>query len=166
MTRPRSAPLVASPIPLAVAAIGIALAAALFGAPGCDAGLPKLCDALPEGGCPAGRGGSCLDRTCSGLYDCVEGAWVETERCPAAPSGPLDAGMEAAADASCSQVSIDHQGEASGCSPNLQEPDCPAAAAELCEPCATGCSDFFLCEMSGWTEVAYCDDMGNIVIER
>lgn len=165
MTHPRPA-LLRAPLALTVAAVVLILTAAPFGTSGCDAGLPKLCEALPEGGCPAGRGGSCLDRTCSGLYDCVEGAWVETERCSAVPSGPLDAGMEAAADASCGQVSIDHQGEVSGCSPNLQEPECPAAAAEICEPCATGCSDFFICAMSGWTEVAYCDDTGNIVIVR
>ena len=57
---------------------------------------------------------------------------------------------------------LDHAGETVNCKPDLQDPDCPAAAAETCAEavCLTGCVDFFLCKKDGWTAVAHCDDSG------
>jgi len=73
---------------------------------------------------------------------------------------------DAAQDSSCTPVMIDHQGETTGCVPDLQEPDCPVAAAESCAEtaCRTGCSDFYLCTDDGWRAVAYCDEQGQIVM--
>jgi hypothetical protein len=60
---------------------------------------------------------------------------------------------------------FDHSGEVSGCTPDLQSPDCPAEAAEgLCEPCLTGCIDFFMCTETGWESVAYCDEDGGFFV--
>jgi hypothetical protein len=141
---------------------------ALFAWPGCsDAEGPKLCGEIPKDGCPAGRGGSCQDRLCAALFDCVDGSWLETERCPSPPATTPDAGPgDAGVDGSCAPVVIDHSGELDGCTPDLQEPDCPASAAEACEvsACLTGCIDFFLCTAQGWTEVAYCDDRNHVVV--
>jgi hypothetical protein len=149
----------------------LAALAGLAAGPGCSSlGPPKLCGEIPEGGCPAGRGGSCTDRACAGLYDCVDGKWIELERCPPrSGDGGMDAGRgDAGSDGSCEPVVIDHQGEVTGCAPNLQNPDCPAALAEACSPapCQTDCTDFFLCTKDGWTEVAYCDEQGQVVVSQ
>jgi hypothetical protein len=60
---------------------------------------------------------------------------------------------------------LDHTGEKSGCKPDLQEPDCPVAAAETCAgaSCLTGCVDFFLCTADGWVTRAYCDESGELI---
>jgi hypothetical protein len=132
----------------------------------CSGGSIKLCGEIPKDGCPSGRGGTCADQTCAGLYDCVDGEWIQLERCS---SGIGKAGSEASdagPEGSCEAVTIDHQGETTGCLPDLQNPDCPAAAAESCTvaACLTGCLDFFLCTKDGWTEVAYCDEQGRMVV--
>lgn len=136
---------------------------------------PQLCDEIPEGGCPTGRGGTCDDPLCQALYDCIDGAWQKTEACSGAASGggttsTTGSGGDSGGGGGCTQgggaggsgctpVMIDHSGEQAGCMPDLQPPDCPAAAAEQCaeSACLTGCDGFFLCTKDGWAEVAYCD---------
>jgi hypothetical protein len=59
--------------------------------------------------------------------------------------------------------SIDTSGQASGC-PGLQRPDCPVEAANTCQPCLTGCTDFLYCEAAGWLAVAYCDEDGQLIV--
>jgi hypothetical protein len=130
-----------------------------------------LCGTIPSGGCPIGRGGTCDDPSCSGVYDCVDGRWRATERCPgggASDAGSLDGGEGDAGDAGCAPIVIDHADESGGCAPQLEEPDCPAVAAEQCAvtACLTGCIDFFLCTANGWRAVAYCDDSGHVVLDR
>ena len=132
---------------------------------------PVLCGTIPEGGCPAGRGGSCTDELCAALYDCVAGNWTRVEACDRADGGaPTDGGAGGAPpDAGpCTPVVIDTAGETIGCTPDLQEPDCPMEAAMGCAEsvCLTGCSDFFLCAKGGWTSVAYCTDEGAIVVTQ
>lgn len=127
-----------------------------------------LCGEIPEGGCPAGRGGSCDDAACAGLYDCVEGDWTEVEPCETGPSaGTTSGGGGGGGDegeGGCAPAVIDHGGEAHDCTPDLLEPDCPAVAAEVCAPCETGCVDFFLCTSDGWIDVAACEEDGTFVV--
>jgi hypothetical protein len=134
-------------------------------------GRPLLCGQIPEGGCPIGRGGTCADLVCAGLYDCVEGAWTLVTPCEQGGAGGAGGGHGGGdggdgGDGGCTPVSIDHTGEAAGCAPDLQHPDCPASAAETCEQtaCLSGCFDFFLCTDEGWVEVAYCTEEGQIVL--
>ncbi|WP_437758020.1 hypothetical protein [Sorangium sp. So ce1389] len=134
---------------------------------GCDpVPEPQLCGEIPEGGCPIGRGGTCDDPVCRALYDCIEGAWTAVTRCdrPGEPSS--DAGAGSGPDGGCEVVTLDHTGEASRCTPALQQPDCPAEAAETCAEtaCRTGCIDFFLCTDEGWRAVAYCDEQGQLTV--
>jgi hypothetical protein len=133
---------------------------------------PKLCPEIPEGGCPTGRGGSCQDPVCKALYDCIEGAWQKTTTCDnnstSSGSGGASsggAGGSTTGTGGCTPVKLDHTGETTGCMPDLQIPDCPAAAAEQCSQaaCKTGCTDFFVCTAQGWTAVGYCDAKGNVV---
>lgn len=152
-----------------LAAAGALLLVTTFG---CDLERPLLCGQIPEAGCPIGRGGTCEDATCLALYDCVDGDWIEVESCDVA-SGGAGAGGEGGVNTSaggCDIATFDHAREAEGCEPDLQPPDCPVEAAEVCEPCATGCVDFYLClegdEAPLWTTVAYCDDDGALVVER
>jgi hypothetical protein len=65
-------------------------------------------------------------------------------------------------------VHIDLTGQTTGCTPDLQNPDCPVQAAMGCAEsvCLTGCGDFFLCLSSGWLDVAYCADDGGLVVTR
>jgi hypothetical protein len=129
----------------------------------------KPCGQIPPDGCPIGRGGTCEDRACAGLYDCIEGQWIQVQSCPAVDGGGgggggsgADAGVDA-----CSPITFDHTGEVLGCTPDLQNPpDCPAAAAEGCAEaaCLTGCTDFWICMKDGWEGVAYCTEEGQIVI--
>jgi hypothetical protein len=139
---------------------------------------PELCDQIPEGGCPTGRGGTCDDPLCEALYDCIDGSWQKTEACKGTSSGGGGSAMSTAGSGGssgaggcaqgtggtggsggCTPVMLDHTGELVGCMPDLQFPDCPAAAAEQCaeSACLTGCDGFFVCTEDGWTEVAYCD---------
>jgi hypothetical protein len=144
----------------------MALAAMLAG---CGSGAEvKLCGRIPADGCPLGRGGTCEDKLCGALYDCVGGDWTLVEACQQgnAGSGAGSHTEDAGPDAPCEPVVIDHTGEVSGCEPDLQSPDCPAAAAETCAQaaCLTECIDFFLCTAPGWTAVAHCDDQGQLII--
>jgi hypothetical protein len=137
---------------------------------------PIVCGQIPDGGCPAGRGGTCDDALCAALYDCAEGTWVVVEECPDDGSG--GAGGRGAGGAgggtggmACTPVELDHEGESIGCSPDLQHPDCPAAAAETCAEtaCLSDCADFFMCIDSArddkqWTIVAHCDARGQLVV--
>jgi hypothetical protein len=134
-----------------------------------SAGCPELpvpmpCGQIPAGGCPLGRGGTCDDPTCDGLYDCVDGSW--TRAVPCSPDGgagtgggggaePGDAGPDA-----CTPVNVNTHGQTSDCG-GLENPDCPIEAAGSCEEtaCLTGCLDFFVCEQGSWIAVAYCDEV-------
>lgn len=125
------------------------------------------CGQIPADGCPIGRGGSCDDPVCEALYDCVDGVWRRVEACPFG----TDAGEDANADAglspdACEVLVLDHKGETTGCKPDLQNPDCPAVAAETCSSsaCLTDCIDFYLCTANGWSLVAYCNEEGQIVV--
>lgn len=147
--------------------LALTLALAL-GTAGCqELPAPETCGEIPEGGCPVGRGGSCDDVTCTGLYDCVEGAWALAKTCTGGGDGGSGGSGGGVADAgpdACTPVTIDHTGETTGCTPDLQHPDCPAVAAERCAEtaCLTGCIDFFLCTADGWTTAAYCTDEGEL----
>jgi hypothetical protein len=160
-----------------VRAAGAAFVAVLTGAfaalptGGCQPSLElKLCGEIPTSGCPIGRGGSCDDATCSGLYDCVEGKWtleVDCKREGGSSGGAGGGSADAGPDAMCMPVTLAHDGEIQGCKPDLQNPDCPVVAAEaVCREsvCLTGCDDFLLCTKDGWTLVAYCDEEGVLVI--
>ena len=126
-----------------------------------------ICGEIPEGGCSLGRGGSCDDTVCVALYDCLEGNWTEVISCDANVGGGGAGGAGGGGGAGgCQQVIIDRSGEQSGCSPDLQTPDCHAFAAEACRPCNTGCEDFFLCLSDGWTAVAHCNQDGQIELDR
>lgn len=135
---------------------------------GCGGSDPlQLCGQIPEGGCPIGRGGTCDDRVCRALYDCVEGSWTVVTKCAANGGGGAGGAAEGGAGSGgCTPVALDHTGETTGCTPDLQVPDCPAAAAEECatSACLTDCIDFFLCKDAGWTLVAFCDDQGTLVV--
>lgn len=157
----------------AVVALTAPLAAAFVTLPtgGCQPSLElKLCGEIPTNGCPLGRGGSCDDVSCSGLYDCVEGHWtlsVDCKREGGSSGGAGGGSADAGPDAACMPVTIAHTGEVQGCKPDLQNPDCPVAAAEaVCREsvCLTGCDDFFLCKKDGWALAAYCDEEGELVI--
>jgi hypothetical protein len=156
------------------ALLALLAAAALLGGACDDSPGLLLCGQIPDGGCPIGRGGTCDDDTCVALYDCVEGKWTQTQRCDAgtggsggsgggAPSGGAGPGGGA-----CTPVTLDHSGETTGCKPDLENPDCPAAAAESCveTACLTSCLDFFLCTKDGWIDVAHCDDQGVLTITQ
>lgn len=149
-------------------AVGLGVAALV----GCGAsGGVETCGEIPEGGCPVGRGGTCDDVACAALYDCQGGAWTEVEACPgssAASGGSVGGGEGGAGEGggTCAPAVIDRTGEADGCTPDLLEPDCPAAAAEACDPCGTGCADFFLCTADGWIDVAACDESGALQVFR
>lgn len=133
------------------------------------------CGQIPDDGCPIGRGGSCDDVFCAALYDCVEGAWTVVTTCGATDAGAdgSDGGAVDAGDAgdagpdACSPTGIDHTDESVGCTPDLQDPDCPANAAEPCAEtaCATGCLDFYLCTADGWRGVAHCTDEGAFALD-
>lgn len=155
----------------AVVGLGAVLLAALLGSACQSPSGVELCGEIPEGGCPAGRGGSCDDLVCTGLYDCVEGAWTELEHCPGGGTTAASTSAQGQGGAGggegaggCAIAEIDHSGEAEDCTPDLLEPDCPAVAAEVCTPCETGCADFFLCTDDGWIDVAACEEDGTFVI--
>jgi hypothetical protein len=144
------------------------------------------CSEIPAGGCPSSRGGSCDDGACHALYDCVAGDWQLAELCPAGSGGQAAGGGSAgqgavggaagaggaaggageAGTGGCPGALLDHSGEVTGCVPELLLPDCPVIAAETCQPCLTGCLDFFLCLPVGWLAVAYCDEHGTLVVEQ
>ena len=140
---------------------------------------PELCkEAVPEGGCPTGRGGTCDDPSCDALYDCIAGVWEKTTTCDAQSTGGGGSGGQGGSTAGggsggqggCEPISLDHTDETTGCTPDLQSPDCPAAAAEVCSEmaCLTDCTDFYVCKLEAgaptWTPVAYCDADGQLVI--
>ena len=156
-----------------VAALAIFAAATLASPGGCTSTAPVLCGEIPPGGCPVGRGGTCVDRTCAALFDCVAGTWTITQSCPELDGGTdggggSDAGAGTGGGGPCTPVRFDHQGERPDCTPDLESPDCPAVAAEGCaeSACSAGCTDFFLCLTSGWTAVGYCDDSGRLTVTQ
>ena len=151
----------------------VALAAFWWGglASGCGSGSElKLCGQIPADGCPIGRGGTCEDATCAALYDCIEGAWTPVETCSGfggAGGGGGAGGIGGVGGAGgCTPVMFDRSEETTGCEPDLQNPDCPAVAAETCPEmaCFTDCLEFFLCTKDGWRDVAYCDPDGVLVV--
>jgi hypothetical protein len=160
--------------------LGVAVLAILSSTGGlwaCSGGHVVACGQIADGGCPLGRGGTCNDTACRGLYDCVEGSWVLVARCSGSDGGGGSAaaggmagmagaaGSGAAAGAGgCVGVTLDHTGETQGCVPELQLPDCSAVAAETCQPCLTGCVDFFLCRELGWSSVAFCTEEGELIV--
>lgn len=139
-----------------------ALLAAVAGCPTLPEPVP--CGEIPAGGCPVGRGGTCADPTCAGLYDCFDGAWSVTETCAPRPDGGAGGGLPDGGP--CAPAPIDVSGQALDCTPDLQEPDCPVEAAQGCldKACTTGCIDFYRCTTDGWSSVAYCDDAGQLVV--
>lgn len=165
----------------------LALGLALAGCYPYDTSI-KLCeDAVPEGGCPTGRGGTCDDPACKALYDCIDAVWKQTSTCDGGAggstatggfAGSTPTGGTAGAGGStatggaggCAPIALDHTGETTGCSPPLQPPDCPAVAAEQCpeSACLTDCADFYLCRLEmgspAWVPVAYCDLDGVLVL--
>src|SRR4051812_13763155 len=121
------------PTIFAAMALGLALAG-LAATPSCQDFPPVLlCGAIPEGGCPIGRGGTCDDLVCRALYDCLAGSWTSVKNCPevalpdagAGGGQPLDAGPD-----SCTPVVISHAGEAFDCLPDPELPECPIGAAD------------------------------------
>jgi hypothetical protein len=140
---------------------------------GCGSFAPvEPCGRIPDLGCPIGRGGSCEDAACAALYDCVDGAWSQVEECEAfhgeaggGGAGGTNFGVGGGGGA-CAGVTIDRSEERDGCTPDLQLPDCHVAAAQTCEPCLTGCEDFFLCTGEGWVAAAFCDLDGEVVVFR
>ncbi len=146
-------------LPRAILLGSLVLGALLGPLAGCDSPGVQLCGEIPQDGCPVGRGGTCDDPYCAALYDCVEGDWTQTEACTQNPvtSASVGTGTGGGGEGGCAPLMIDHSTEVDGCTPDLQEPDCPAVAAETCpNPCLTGCVDFFLCETNGWRLVAFC----------
>lgn len=156
-----------------------ALGFAMLPATGCDDGNTLLlCGEIPANGCPLGRGGSCDDAVCAGLYDCIEGKWTLAVDCPAdggtGSTSSTGGGADAGPDAACTPVAVSHEGELLGCQGDLQEPDCPAAVIDgACAEtvCLTGCIDFYLClpdkgqvNQRSWAAVAYCDEDGLLVV--
>lgn len=127
-----------------------------------------LCGVIPEGGCPIGRGGTCDDPSCTGVYNCIEGQWTLEFACDGGGGGSGGSGASSShvSTGACVTAVLDHSGEVAGCKPDLVDPDCPIAAAELCNPCSTGCIDFFKCTSAGWTDLAYCTEEGELVILR
>ncbi|MBI4957014.1 MAG: hypothetical protein HY908_33675 [Myxococcales bacterium] len=137
------------------ACVGAALVAVA-----CSTGKVELCGQIPGRGCPIGRGGSCDDQSCSGLYDCTEGSWRLVTACPA-----NGASQDEVRERPICADAPDWLGaiaEAGRCTPDLQHPDCPLAAARSCDPCVTGCIDFFACTSDAWTAVAFCDGEGKL----
>jgi hypothetical protein len=168
----------------AILAIG-ALTIATLSATSCDSGVaPLLCGEIPANGCPVGRGGTCDDGACAGLYDCVNGSWTLATDCSAdggksgsgASSGSSgSSGGDAGADAACTPVALSHAGEMLGCKPDLQAPDCPVSLADgacaetVCS--VTDCVEFYLClydkdqvDHRSWSSVAACDEDGKLVV--
>jgi hypothetical protein len=147
----------------------LALALLMLPVPWACGSSPEVqpCGEIPEGGCPIGRGGSCDDAACAALHDCLEGEWTEVETCPGTGTVAASSGAGGSGAGGCEPVVIDRTGETDGCTPDHQEPDCPAVAAEVCpDPCATGCVDFFLCVEEGWIDVATCDESGQLRLTR
>ena len=165
--------------------MGLVVSLALGGAgcSSCAGSSVQRCGVIPALGCPIGRGGTCEDPTCSGVYDCVAGDWVLVEDCREGAGGAggtggmggaggaggaaSGGGGAGGAAGGCAVAMLDHTGEGTTCEPPLQSPDCAGAVAEsLClhEVCETGCIDFFLCKDEAWVDVAYCDEDGALVV--
>lgn len=129
----------------------------------------RPCGALPDpSACPANRGGTCEDPSCSALFLCRAGSWEAVETCPR----PVGGAGGAAGDGGAAGQGAGQAGAGlceappSGCVP-LQPPDCDAALLDLCpaELCALGCGGFLRCEGADWSEgyVAYCDENGELL---
>jgi hypothetical protein len=159
--------------------VPIALVVALVVAVSCQS-LPSpgaTCAEIPTNGCPTGRGGTCMDRSCAALYDCVNGTWTFRQACenPVTGAGGGSPGTGRGGTGGlgpdggpCTPVNIDAGGQTDDCMVDLMSPDCPVEAAEGCAEnvCLRGCSDFFLCMDGGWIDVAYCTDDGGIVVTQ
>lgn len=134
---------------------------------GCrDTQIIEPCGQLPDDtACPASRGGTCLDRSCTALYACEDRTWVFVADCV----GNVDAGTDAPADVIAETPVACDAGvalPAASCEP-LQLPDCDVALADACPAtiCKEGCTGFLRCTPQGWTAayVAYCDEDGALV---
>lgn len=160
----------ASPPSAAHALFGLVSALVLVLGASCGSlGRVETCGEIPAHGCPIGRGGSCDDQLCAALYDCVEGSWTEVEDCDRVVgpggAGAGGAGGDGGGGGGCQTVDIDRTDEEFGCTPGLLEPDCPVAATEVCDPCSTGCVDFWMCTAEGWASVGYCDESGLFIAD-
>jgi len=159
---------------MAVAVVAAAVAACS------DRIRPQSCGPIPTDGCPVVGGGTCRDPLCAAIYECVDGGWRLVQPCSGnslggggghAGGGPAGAGGQGGfglgglgGQGACEGGPIDRTDEVTGCTPDLQVPDCAAALAEICHPCLTECLDFFLCTVEGWTLVAYCDEDGGLTV--
>jgi hypothetical protein len=140
--------------------------ATLLAAAACGSARAEPCGLIPEGGCPTGRGGTCRDPLCATLWECAGGQWRFVDECAASGSAATTSASSSGAGGGCTGVTIDRTGETTGCTPDLQEPDCHVGVAESCQPCVSGCIDFFLCTADGWLARAYCSEDGELVLER
>ncbi len=121
----------------------------------------KLCDRIPAGGCPIDRGGTCADQECAAIYTCDSGEWNLAERCEHAEGGGVGQGGRSPGVgghfAFCEDLEL--APSKGTCAPDLQEPDCPVAAASPCKTaCTTGCELFFACLNDAWVLRATCED--------
>jgi hypothetical protein len=136
---------------------------------------PEPCGEIPTDGCPRGDSGTCEDPLCAALYDCLDGSWGLVEECPGfvppggggsgGGGGEIGGATQGGGGAGGCGITLDLSGEVSGCTPELQAPDCPAAVVlSSCEPCGGDCLDFFLCKQEGWVGVAFCSSEGELVV--
>ncbi len=150
-------------------ALSLMAGAMLLASPACSEGIAgRSCGEIPSGGCPAETGGTCKDRNCAAVYSCVAEVWRLEHSCPVGGGGMGSGGDAVAGNGGaggCQPVVLDKTGESQGCEPELQLPDCAAGATEVCQPCDTGCSEFFLCTADGWKGAAFCDDDGQLIVE-
>ena len=96
----------------------------------------------------------------------LDGEWTLEVACSDGSGGGAGATSSQTSSGACVPATLDHTGETIGCAPDLLDPDCPVAAAEQCNPCSTGCVDFFICMSTGWEDLAYCTEEGELVILR
>lgn len=141
----------------------------LFTALACEEPLQRYpCGVLPDpSACPASRGGSCEDRSCSALYECKANSWVFVETCAQKESGGAGGvGGTGQAGNSLAGASLCEVSNSTECSA-LQLPDCDESLLKTCTPdevCELGCEGFLRCEGGEWSVsyVAYCNEEGEV----
>ncbi len=129
----------------------------------------KGCAEITPGGCPVEHGGTCDDPECESLYRCEGGVWQLVAYCTAGTGGGGagggaggQGGTGDGGQGGCEGVTIDDP-HGLTCLMPLQLPECDAVMTEVCHPCTTGCTDFFLCVPGSadevyWELVAFCNE--------